>query len=97
MEQTTLSQILSWVILALLSGSLVGIVLTRQRGGLGRWRNFGVGLIGALIGALIVGLFRLDLGVFSVTITFTGLLFSIVGALIFVLGLHLLRRRRTGP
>jgi uncharacterized membrane protein YeaQ/YmgE (transglycosylase-associated protein family) len=37
----------------LLGGSLAGLMITRERKGLGLLRNLGVGLLGALVGGLL--------------------------------------------
>ena len=83
----TLNTVLVWVILGLLAGSLAGMVFTRRKRGLGIWRNFFIGLVGAIIGTVLFTLLKIDLGVFSVTITFTEIVAAFVGSLIFLIAL----------
>jgi len=56
----SLSQVVVWIIVGLLGGSLAGLIITRERKGFGILRNLGIGLIGALVGGQ---LFRM-LGIF---------------------------------
>ena len=56
----SLSQVVVWIIVGLLGGSLAGLMITRERKGFGILRNLGIGLIGALVGGQ---LFRM-LGIF---------------------------------
>ena len=56
----SLDQVIVWIIVGLLGGSLAGLMITWDRKGFGILRNLGVGLVGALVGGL---LFRM-LGLF---------------------------------
>ena len=49
----SINQIVVWIIIGLLGGSLAGLIITRERKGFGILRNLGVGLIGALVGGLV--------------------------------------------
>ena len=48
----SLDQVIVWIIIGLLGGSLAGLMITRERKGFGILRNLGVGLVGALVGGL---------------------------------------------
>src|SRR5262245_37787594 len=56
----SIDQLIVWIIVGLLGGSLAGLLTTWERRGFGLFRNLAVGLAGALIGGL---LFRM-LGLF---------------------------------
>jgi len=43
----SINQIVVWIIIGLLGGSLAGLIITRERKGFGILRNLGVGLVGA--------------------------------------------------
>lgn len=88
----TLDTVISWVILGVLAGSLAGMVFTRRKKGLGAWRNFFVGLVGAVIGSILFSLLNINLDVFEVTITFTHIVAAFVGSLIFLIVLWIANR-----
>jgi uncharacterized membrane protein YeaQ/YmgE (transglycosylase-associated protein family) len=44
----TLAQVIVWVIVGLIGGSLVGLLITWRRKGFGFFQNLGMGLIGGL-------------------------------------------------
>lgn len=80
----SLGQIISWVIVGLIAGSLAGSVLKRSRYGYGRWANWGIGLIGAMIGGLLFSLFRVDFGLRQIAVSLADIVQAFIGALIFV-------------
>ena len=53
----SIDQVVVWIIIGLLGGSLAGLIITRERKGFGILRNLGVGLVGALVGGLVFRLF----------------------------------------
>jgi uncharacterized membrane protein YeaQ/YmgE (transglycosylase-associated protein family) len=55
----TTSQLIVWIIVGLLGGSLAGLITTWDRKGHGLVRNLAVGLAGALVGGLIFRAFGL--------------------------------------
>src|SRR4051794_20950519 len=44
----TLAQFVTWIVMGLVGGSLVGLIITRERRGFGLARNMGLGLAGAI-------------------------------------------------
>ena len=90
--QITFVQIIVWLIIGALAGSLVGTVIKRTREGFGRWTNLGVGLIGAAVGGFLFDLFQIDLGLGELAISFEDLLAAFVGSLIFLAGVQLLSK-----
>lgn len=80
----TPSELIVWLVVGALSGSLAGMVVTRKKGGFGRYINLGIGLVGALIGGCIFGLFNVDTGLGSLIVTFDDLLSAFIGSLLFL-------------
>lgn len=89
----TLADLVVWVIVGLIAGSLAGMVVTRA--GLSRWTGLGVGLVGALIGGLIFRLLGIWPGLDSVSISLRDILSAFVGSLIFLLLLWIVRTSRS--
>ena len=90
----SIGQIIVWLIVGILAGSLTGMVVTRTRAGFGRWGNLGVGLIGALIGGFLFNLFNIDLGLGELAVTFEDLLAAFIGSLILLAIIAFVRHRR---
>jgi uncharacterized membrane protein YeaQ/YmgE (transglycosylase-associated protein family) len=77
--------VVTWLIVGALSGSLAGMVVKRQRAGFGHLINVGIGLVGALIGGFLFKVFRIDLGLIgAITITSQQVVDSFVGSLVFL-------------
>jgi len=51
------AQIIVWLIVGLIGGTLAGVVVRWQRDGFGWWTNLGIGLVGALVGGLLFRFF----------------------------------------
>ena len=84
-----------WLIIRVLAGSLAGTVVTGKWGGLGRWCGLGVGLVGALIGGLIFGLFNILPGLDSISISLRDIVSAFVGVLVFLLILWIIQKVRS--
>ena len=65
----TVSQIIVWIIVGGLAGTLAGRVVTFKKAGLGRWMNFLVGIIGAFLGGGVFKRFRIGLGFGNLKVT----------------------------
>ena len=79
-----LGQIIVWLIVGGLAGTLAGRLVTMKKEGLGRWTNLVVGLIGALIGGGFFKVFHIDLGLGEIKITFEDLIAAFLGSLLFI-------------
>lgn len=79
-----LGQIIVWLIVGGLAGTLAGRLVTMKKEGLGRWTNLAIGLIGALIGGGFFKLFHIDLGLGEIKVSFEDLIAAFVGALLFI-------------
>ncbi|WP_262299907.1 GlsB/YeaQ/YmgE family stress response membrane protein [Microvirga sesbaniae] len=92
----SLAQVIVWVIVGLIGGSLAGLIVTWKRRGFGFLQNLGIGLVGALVGGLLfrlLGLFpRLD----AVTISLRDVVAACAGTLLVLVVLWVGRRSRTG-
>jgi uncharacterized membrane protein YeaQ/YmgE (transglycosylase-associated protein family) len=95
----TLSQLIVWLIVGALAGTLAGRLVTFKKEGLGRWTNLGVGMVGALLGGVIFKLFRIDLGLGEIKFTVEDLIAAFLGSLLFVVTLWVVRkfRGKTNP
>jgi uncharacterized membrane protein YeaQ/YmgE (transglycosylase-associated protein family) len=91
-----LTQILVWLIVGALAGSLVGMLVKRRKKGFGHLTNVGIGLVGALIGGAIFRLLNVNLGLGELAISFQDLVAAFLGSLIFLSALWLARRRAAG-
>lgn len=80
----TVSQIIVWLIVGTLAGSLTGVVVKGTKKGFGPFTNLGIGLVGALIGGSIFRAFNIDLGLGDLAISFQDLLAAFLGSLIFL-------------
>ncbi|MHC4206609.1 MAG: GlsB/YeaQ/YmgE family stress response membrane protein [Planctomycetota bacterium] len=90
----TISELIVWLIVGALAGSLAGIVVTRKKVGFGRYVNLGIGLVGALIGGIVFDLFNIDLGLGNLAVTFEDLLSAFIGSLFFLAILWFINRYR---
>ena len=79
-----LGQIIVWLIIGCLAGTLAGRLVTFKKVGLGRWTNLAVGLIGALIGGGVFKVFHIDLGLGEIKLTFEDLIAAFLGSVLFV-------------
>ena len=83
----SVSQIITWIIVGLLAGSLVGLFVKGDRKGFGLWQNLGIGLAGALIGGLLFWVFDLLPGFANIAISLRDVVSAVIGALIVLAGL----------
>jgi uncharacterized membrane protein YeaQ/YmgE (transglycosylase-associated protein family) len=89
----TLQQIIVWLIVGALAGTLIGRLVKRQKGGFGLWKNLGIGLVGALIGGVIFELIGVTL-LEGIEIKAHNVLAALIGSVIFLAILAYLRKRK---
>ena len=77
----SLTQFIVWIIVGLLGGSIVGLIVRRERKGFGVWRNLGLGLVGALVGGLLFWLLGIFPELDSVRISLRDVVAAVVGSL----------------
>ena len=78
----SIDQIVVWIIIGLLGGSLAGLIITRERKGFGILRNLGVGLVGALVGGLVFRLFGIFPGLDKIAISLRDVVAALIGSLL---------------
>ena len=82
--EVTVVELVVWLIVGMLAGSLTGLVVTRKKDGFGRFANLGVGLAGALIGGFLFDILKIDLGLANISISLQDLVSAFVGSLLFL-------------
>ena len=75
-------EILFWLIVGALTGSLVGRLVTRRKEGYGPVSNTLLGVAGALVGGALFKVFRIDLGLGELKVTVEDLLAALFGAVV---------------
>ena len=58
----TIDQLIVWLLVGALAGSIVGMLVKRTKKGFGHIINLGIGLVGALIGGFLFDLFNGGVG-----------------------------------
>ena len=91
----SLSQFIVWIVVGLLGGSLAGVVVRRERKGLGLLRNVAVGLIGALVGGVLVRGLGLFTTLDGITISLRDVVAAFIGSLIVLAAFWFWRRYRS--
>jgi uncharacterized membrane protein YeaQ/YmgE (transglycosylase-associated protein family) len=90
-----LDDIITWLIVGALAGSLAGMVVKGHRAGFGRLINLAIGLVGALIGGFLFKLFHIDLGIVGqITVTSEEVVTAFIGSLIFLALVWFIRKLR---
>ena len=90
----SLDQVVVWVIVGLLGGSLAGLVITRERKGFGVLRNLGVGLVGALVGGLLFRVLGIFPGLDRVAVSLRDVVAALIGSLLVLAVIWLWQRFR---
>lgn len=89
----TVSQIVVWLIVGLLGGTVAGVIIRWQREGFGWWTNLGIGLVGALVGGFLFRLFDILPDLDSISVSLRDVVSAVVGSMLFLGGLWLWHRR----
>jgi uncharacterized membrane protein YeaQ/YmgE (transglycosylase-associated protein family) len=88
----TIDQLIVWIVVGLIGGSLAGLLIKWDRKGFGFIRNLAIGLAGALIGGLLFRLFRLFPGLDQIAISLRDIVAALVGSFIVLLAYWLWER-----
>jgi uncharacterized membrane protein YeaQ/YmgE (transglycosylase-associated protein family) len=88
----SIGEIIVWLIIGALAGTLAGRLVTFTKRGFGPWINMGVGMLGALVGGFLFRLFHIDLGLGEIKITFEDLISAFVGSLVCIFAWRLIPR-----
>lgn len=89
----SIDQIIVWLVVGAIAGTLIGAIVKRSKKGFGAATNLGIGLMGALIGGLLFKLLRLDLGLGNISISLEDIVAATVGSVLFLLILRLFKNR----
>jgi uncharacterized membrane protein YeaQ/YmgE (transglycosylase-associated protein family) len=82
-------QVLVWIAIGLVAGTLVGSVVRWDKAGFGRGRNLGLGLAGALVGGLLFRLLGLFPELDRYAVSMRDVIAAVVGALLVLSALWL--------
>jgi uncharacterized membrane protein YeaQ/YmgE (transglycosylase-associated protein family) len=93
----SLDQIVVWIVVGLLGGSLAGLIITRDRKGFGLPRNLAVGLAGALVGGFIFRMLGLLPGLDKFAISLRDVVSAVVGSLLVLTAYWFWQRYRKSP
>jgi uncharacterized membrane protein YeaQ/YmgE (transglycosylase-associated protein family) len=85
-------QVIVWLVVGLLGGSLAGLIITWERSGFGHLRNLGMGLSGAVVGGLIFRLFGLFPRLDRIAISLRDIVAAFLGSLIVLAALWIWQR-----
>ena len=88
----TVAEVVTWLIVGGLAGSLIGMIVNRKKEGFGVWINLGIGLVGAIIGGLLFNLLNIDYGMSDISVSLQDLVSAAVGSLIFLLTIWIVRK-----
>jgi uncharacterized membrane protein YeaQ/YmgE (transglycosylase-associated protein family) len=89
----SVSQVVVWILVGTLAGSLAGIVVKRQRSGFGHLGNLAVGLVGAAIGLFAGQVLKIEIEqLVAIAINLNEVLLAFVGSLVFLAVLAIARR-----
>jgi uncharacterized membrane protein YeaQ/YmgE (transglycosylase-associated protein family) len=78
----SVGEILLWLIVGGLVGSLVGRLVKWRREGYGPIVNILLGVAGALVGGALFNLFKVDLGLGELKVTFEDLIAALFGSIV---------------
>ena len=81
----TIDDVITWLIVGALAGSLAGMLIKRRKEGFGHVVNLGIGLVGALIGGFLFRILRIDLGILGqISINLREVVAGFLGSLVFL-------------
>jgi uncharacterized membrane protein YeaQ/YmgE (transglycosylase-associated protein family) len=88
-------EVITWLIVGALAGSLAGMVVKWRREGFGPLMNLAIGLVGGLIGGIAFKILKINLGVVGgINVTSEDVVEAFVGALIFLAAVWVIRKLR---
>jgi uncharacterized membrane protein YeaQ/YmgE (transglycosylase-associated protein family) len=90
----TISQLIVWIVVGLIGGSLSGSLITWERKGFGLFRNLAVGLAGALVGGLIFRLLGLLPGLDKYAISLRDVVAAVVGSMLVLIAFWFWQRSK---
>lgn len=91
----TAANVLTWLVVGLVSGTLAGRLVMRRKSGFGLLSNLSLGCAGAMVGGILFGLFNLLPALDKISLSLRDIVASFVGSLILLLLLWAWNRRAT--
>lgn len=88
-----IGKLIVWLIIGALAGTLAGRLLTFSKEGFGTWTNIFVGMVGAVVGGFLFGLFGIDFGLGELKVSFEDLIAAFLGSLLCIIVWWLIRKR----
>jgi uncharacterized membrane protein YeaQ/YmgE (transglycosylase-associated protein family) len=89
----TISDVLSWLVIGAFAGSIAGMIVKRQKKGMGRIVNLAVGLIGAILGGGVVRLLQIDFGLGKIVLRWEDMVAALIGSLVLIACIAIARKR----
>jgi uncharacterized membrane protein YeaQ/YmgE (transglycosylase-associated protein family) len=93
----SIDQIIVWIIIGLLGGSVAGLIIKRERKGFGLLQNLGLGLAGALVGGLLFRMLGILPALDKVSVSLRDIVAAVVGSLIVLAGIWAWQRWVSAP
>jgi len=90
----SISEIIVWLIVGALAGTVTGSLVKRKKQGFGTPTNLGIGLVGAVIGGFLFNLLKIDYGMSRIQVSLQDLVSACVGSLIFLLVIWIVRKQK---
>jgi uncharacterized membrane protein YeaQ/YmgE (transglycosylase-associated protein family) len=91
----SVDQLIVWIVVGLFGGGLAGALMTWERGGFGLFRNFSLGLAGALIGGLLFRVSGIWPGLDKIAISLRDVIAAFVGSLVVLAVLWIWQKLRS--
>ena len=85
------ADVVVWIVVGMLAGTLAGLIVKRRKAGYGHLANLGLGLLGALIGGYLFDLFGIAPGLDNISISLRDIFAALFGALLLLVLLHYAR------
>lgn len=93
LKNRTPDELVAWIIIGTLVGAIAGMMTPLKPTGFGKVGRLALGLAGAFLGGVVVHVGRFDFGWGPVLIRYEELFFSLVGAILIVVGGKILSAR----
>ncbi len=90
----SLQQIIVWLVIGAIAGSLAGMIVKRSKHGFGRFTNLGIGLVGAVVGGFLFWLLGIDLGLGNISVSLEDIIAAFLGSIVFLVLLRWAKRSR---
>ncbi len=90
----SLQQIIVWLVIGAIAGSLAGMIVKRSKQGFGRFTNLGIGLVGAVVGGFLFWLLGIDLGLGNISVSLEDIVAAFAGSIVFLVLLRWVRKSR---